>query len=54
MVLASLFSHASTEFCAETRWFPEPIALIVDHRLRKDSSEEAKWVANELEMKCMV
>lgn len=49
MALAALLSNAAREHDE----FPEPYAFIVDHKARKESSEEAEWVAEQLAQKCM-
>jgi tRNA(Ile)-lysidine synthetase-like protein len=44
MALAALLANAARKYDG----FPEPYAFIVDHKLRKESSEEARWVAEQL------
>jgi hypothetical protein len=44
MALASLCSKASRQYDR----FPECVGLIVDHKSRQGSSEEALWVAEQL------
>lgn len=48
MALASLYSTAHRD----NKDLPIPYGIIVDHKARPESTEEAKWVAEELRSKC--
>jgi tRNA(Ile)-lysidine synthase len=48
MALAALYSQAKTVH----QFIPEAHGFIVDHRVRPESTEEAKWVAEQLQQKC--
>jgi tRNA(Ile)-lysidine synthase len=48
MALAALYARAQ-----RTRSFLPPAhGFVVDHKARKESTEEAKWVADQLHQKC--
>lgn len=49
MALATLYSAA----LRKERSLPNCHGLIVDHRARPESTEEAQWVAEQLHSKCM-
>jgi tRNA(Ile)-lysidine synthase len=50
MALATLMAQISRKY-RELK-FPKLYAFIIDHKLRKESSEEAAWVAEQLYDKC--
>ena len=48
MALATLYSRARVENFE----LPECHGIIIDHKSRPESTEEAKWVSEELLLKC--
>jgi hypothetical protein len=48
MALAALYA----EIHAVDPFLPRAHGFIVDHRVRAESTEEAKWVAEQLRSKC--
>lgn len=48
MALASLYAQAQTAH----RFLPRAHGFIVDHKVRPESTEEAEWVAQQLQLKC--
>lgn len=50
MALAALYTEAK----ATNSLLPMAHGFIVDHKLRPESTEEAKWVAEQLQGKCEI
>lgn len=50
MALATLYSQAA----ATVPYMPKCHGLIIDHRARPESTEEAEWVAQQLRWKCEI
>jgi tRNA(Ile)-lysidine synthase len=48
MALASLYARAQRNYS----FLPPAHGFIVDHKVRPESTEEAKWVAEQLRQKC--
>jgi tRNA(Ile)-lysidine synthase len=48
MALASLYARAQRIHT----FLPPAYGFIVDHKVRPESTEEAKWVAEQLRQKC--